>query len=98
MIGKVLPIQFALIVNLIQMKSMKVNDTPKNIMNQEFQHCSESQLSEVMNVKMHAILFTLNLNSTQRKLNEISWSHRKSLDTSKIDSETHAREAEEDWC
>jgi hypothetical protein len=28
---------------------------PKNMMNQEFQHCSESQLIEVMKIKMYSI-------------------------------------------
>jgi hypothetical protein len=31
--------QFGLIVNLIQMTSMKVIDTRENMLNQEFQHC-----------------------------------------------------------
>jgi hypothetical protein len=51
--------QCASIVNLIQMKWMKVIYTIENMMNQEFQHCSESQLIEVMNVKMHSIQFAL---------------------------------------
>jgi hypothetical protein len=35
-------IQFGLIVNEIQMKSMKVIHTRENMMSQEFQHCAES--------------------------------------------------------
>jgi hypothetical protein len=51
----VFPSEFALIVNLIQMKSMKVIDTCKIMMNQKFQHCSESRLIEVMILKIHRL-------------------------------------------
>jgi hypothetical protein len=44
MILKMHLIQFALIVNWIQMKLMKVIHTRENMMSQEFQHCSESRL------------------------------------------------------
>jgi hypothetical protein len=44
--------QFVLIVNLIQMKLMKVIHTMKNAMNQEFQHRVESQLTESLKMKM----------------------------------------------
>jgi hypothetical protein len=47
MIVKMHSIQFALVVNLIQMKWMKMIYTKKNMINQEFQHCVESQLIEV---------------------------------------------------
>jgi hypothetical protein len=48
-------IQFVLILNLIQMKWMKVIYTLKNMMSQGFQHWMESQLIEVMILKMHAL-------------------------------------------
>jgi hypothetical protein len=67
MIGKMRPIQFGLIVNLIQTKSMKVIDKMQHMMNQEFQHCSESQLIEGMNMKMHSIQFALIVNLIQMK-------------------------------
>jgi CRISPR/Cas system CSM-associated protein Csm2 small subunit len=50
-------IQFASIVNLTQMKLMKVIDNFKNIPNKEFQHWMESQLIEVMKLKMQMIQF-----------------------------------------
>jgi hypothetical protein len=55
-------IQFVLIVNWIQMKSMKVIYIRKNMMSQEFQHCSESRLIEVMILKMQPIQFVLIVN------------------------------------
>jgi ATP/ADP translocase len=39
----------------------------KNMMNQEFQHCSESRLIEVMILKMHTIQFGLIVNLIQMK-------------------------------
>jgi hypothetical protein len=51
--------QWASIVNLIQMKWMKMIRTIENMMKQKFQHCSESQLIEVMKKKMHPIQFAL---------------------------------------
>jgi hypothetical protein len=50
-------VQFVLIVNWIQMKSMKVTDTLRNITSQEFQHCLESGLIEVMKMKKHSSQF-----------------------------------------
>jgi hypothetical protein len=64
---KMHPIQFALIVNLIQMKSMKVIHNRQDMMNQEFQHCSESRLIEVMKMKMHPIQFAVIVNLIQMK-------------------------------
>jgi hypothetical protein len=49
------------------MKWMKVIDIRRNMMNQEFQHCSESQLIEVMNMKMHSIQCALIVNLIQMK-------------------------------
>jgi hypothetical protein len=66
-VRKIRPIQFGLIVNLIQMKWTKVIDTRKNMMSEEFQHCSESQLIEVMILKMHPIQFGLIMNLIQMK-------------------------------
>jgi hypothetical protein len=45
------------------------------MMNQEFQHCSELGLMQVMNMKMHRIQFALIVNLTQTKLSEIACSH-----------------------
>jgi hypothetical protein len=61
-------IQFVLIVNGIQLKSMKVNYTARNMMTQEFQHSSESRLIEVINMKMHSIQFVLIVNWIQMQL------------------------------
>jgi hypothetical protein len=49
------------------MKWMKVIHASQNMMNQEFQHCLESQLIEVMNMKMHRIQFVLMVNLIQMK-------------------------------
>jgi flagellar biosynthesis/type III secretory pathway chaperone len=49
------------------MKPMKVICTLRDMMNQEFQHCSESRLIEVMIVKMHTIQFGLIVNLIQMK-------------------------------
>jgi hypothetical protein len=49
------------------MKSRKVIDTHKTIMSQEFQHCLESQLIEVMILKMHPIQFAVIVNLMQMK-------------------------------
>jgi hypothetical protein len=46
---------------------MKVIHNMKNKMNQEFQHCSESSLIEVMKMKMHSIQFALIVNLIQMK-------------------------------
>jgi hypothetical protein len=52
MIQKMQMIQCGSSVNLLQMWLMKAIYTNKNRMNQEFQHCLESGLIEVMNMKM----------------------------------------------
>jgi hypothetical protein len=59
--------QCASIVNLIPMKWMKVIHTLKNRMSQEFEHCSESQLIEVMNLKMQTTQFGVIVNLIQMK-------------------------------
>jgi glycerol-3-phosphate responsive antiterminator len=46
---------------------MKVIYTRENMMNQEFQQCSESQLIEVMILKMHMIQFGSIVKSIQMK-------------------------------
>jgi hypothetical protein len=60
-------IQFGLIVNLIRVKWMKMVHTRENMMNQEFQHCSELLLIEVMILKIHPIEFGLVVNLIQMK-------------------------------
>jgi hypothetical protein len=62
---------------LIQMKSIKVMCNIENIMSQEFQHCLESQLTEVMKMKMHPIQFAVIANLIQ-----VKWI--KVIDTGKI--------------
>jgi hypothetical protein len=54
---KMLPIEFKSIVNLIQMKSMKLTCILQNMMIQEFQHSVEFQAIEVMKRKMLPIQF-----------------------------------------
>jgi hypothetical protein len=49
------------------MKSMKVIYNSKNMMNKEFQHSLESELIEVMNMKMQTIQFVLIVNLIQLK-------------------------------
>jgi hypothetical protein len=49
------------------MKWMKVIYTRENMMNEEFQHGMESQLSEEMILKMHPIQFGLNVNLIRMK-------------------------------
>jgi hypothetical protein len=49
------------------MKWMKVIYIIENMMNQQFQYCAESQLIEVMILKMHAIQFALIVNLIQMK-------------------------------
>jgi hypothetical protein len=53
--------------DLIQMKLTKVIDNLKNKMNKEFQHWMESQLIEVMNLKMQMIQFVSIVNVIQMK-------------------------------
>lgn len=48
-------IRWNVIVNSIEKQLMKVIKTMKNQLNQEFEHWMESQFTEVMNLKMHAI-------------------------------------------
>jgi hypothetical protein len=61
---KIQMIQFDSIVNLIQMKLMKVIYIHKNMMIQEFQHVVEFQLSQVMKMKMQMIQFESIVNLT----------------------------------
>jgi hypothetical protein len=65
---KMLLIQFVSIVNLIQMKLMKVIDTMKSMMNKEFQRWMEYHLIEVMKMKMQMIQFVSIVNLIQMKL------------------------------
>jgi hypothetical protein len=53
------------------MKWMKAIYKMKNRMSKEFQHCMESQLIEVMTLKMHPIQFAVIVNLIQMKLNEM---------------------------
>jgi energy-converting hydrogenase Eha subunit G len=48
-------IQFVSGLNSIRTKLMKIMYIAKNILSKEFQHFAESQLIEVMNMKMHMI-------------------------------------------
>jgi hypothetical protein len=50
-------IQFESIINVIQMKLMKVIDNVKSIMMQKFQYFAELQLIDVVNGKMQKIQF-----------------------------------------
>jgi hypothetical protein len=58
-------------VNWIQMKLMKVIHNMKNILIEQFQHCLESWLIEVMICKMLLIQFISTVNTIQRKSNPI---------------------------
>jgi hypothetical protein len=69
-------IRFESIVNLIQLKLMKVIDTLKNMMIQGFQHFVEFQLIQVVKMKMQMIQFESIVNLIQLKL-------MKALDTLK---------------
>jgi hypothetical protein len=53
---------------------MEVIYTVKSMMNQEFQHCSESRLIEVMIVKMHSIQFGVIVNLIQMKWMKVFYS------------------------
>jgi hypothetical protein len=64
-------IQNVSIVNLIQMKWMKVIYKNKNMTNKEFQHFVESKLIEVMNMKMQMIQFGSIINFIQIKLTKV---------------------------
>jgi CRISPR/Cas system CSM-associated protein Csm2 small subunit len=50
---------------------IKVIDTSKNSPNNEFQHCMESKLIEVMNDKMQMIQFVSIVNLIQMKLMKV---------------------------
>jgi hypothetical protein len=65
-------IQFASILNLIQMKLMKVSHRLQNMMNKEFRHFVESQLIKVRMMKMQMIQFVSRLNLIQMKLMKVS--------------------------
>jgi hypothetical protein len=65
MIYEMLPIQFVVSVNLIQIGLMKVIHNIKNNMIQEFQHYLESKLIEVVNMKMLMIQFVSIVNLIQ---------------------------------
>jgi hypothetical protein len=67
---KMQKIQFVSIVNLLQMKSMKVIDICRNMMIQEVWHHEESQSSEVTNPQMQMIQFGSNMIWIQTKLIE----------------------------
>jgi hypothetical protein len=64
-------IQFVSIVMDNQMKLMKVIDKMKNKMNKEFEQWKESQLIEVMNMKIQMIQFVSILNLIQTKLMKV---------------------------
>jgi hypothetical protein len=68
---KMYVIQFVSIVNLIQMKWMKIINKMKNMMNKEFQHSVESKLIEVMNHKMQMIQFISIVNLIRMKLMKV---------------------------
>jgi hypothetical protein len=65
MILKMQMIQFVSIVNLIQIKWMKVSNNRKNSSIQEFEQSKESQLIEVMILKMQMIQFVSIVNLIQ---------------------------------
>jgi hypothetical protein len=54
--------QFGLVVSLMQRKSTELIRILRHILTEEFQHCGESQLIEVMKIKMHLIQFVLIVN------------------------------------
>jgi hypothetical protein len=64
---KMLMIHFVSIVNLIQMKLMKVIYKMKSISNKESQHGMESKLIEIMNMKMQMIQPVSTVNLIQMK-------------------------------
>jgi hypothetical protein len=69
-------IQFDSIVNLIQMKLMKVIDNMKNMMIQEFQHSVEFQSIEVVKTEMPLIRFDSIVNLIQMKLMKVIDNHK----------------------
>jgi hypothetical protein len=66
-----LSIQFALIVNLIQMRRIEVIRNRKSIPNKEFQQSVELKSIEVRNSKMHTIRFALIVNLIQMRRNRV---------------------------
>jgi hypothetical protein len=85
-------IQFASIVNWIQMKLRWMMYKTKNMTNQLFQHCVESQLSEVMMMKMRGIQFALIVNWIQMKLSCVIYT-TKNLTTQQCQSHKGSRDA-----
>jgi DNA-directed RNA polymerase beta' subunit len=67
--------QRASVANLIQMKWMKVIDNIQNMMSKEVQHCMESQLIEVMKMKMHTIQFAVIVNLIQTKSMKVIYTY-----------------------
>jgi hypothetical protein len=76
MMMKMQMIRFESIVNLIQMKLMKVIYNMRNMMIQEFQHFVELKLMEVMNIKMLLIQFESIVNLIQMKLMKVIYNVR----------------------
>jgi NADH:ubiquinone oxidoreductase subunit 3 (subunit A) len=64
-------IQFVSIVNLIQMRLMKVIHKMKNRINEEFEQSKESQLIQVMIHKIQMIQFVSIVNLIQMKLMKV---------------------------
>jgi hypothetical protein len=62
---KMFSIYFVSVLNLIQIKLLKVMDKIRNNLIQEFQHCMESELIEGMMMKMLLIQFVSNVNLIQ---------------------------------
>jgi hypothetical protein len=63
----------------IMLEVMKVIHKMKNMMNKEFQHYEESQLIEVMKMKMHLIQFVLIVNLIQMKLMKVIYMMKNNL-------------------
>jgi predicted HTH domain antitoxin len=72
-------IQFDSMVNLIQMKLVKVSYNMRNMMIHEFPHFGEFQLIEVMNMKMQMIQFESIVNLIQMKLMKMRHTLRKMM-------------------
>jgi hypothetical protein len=69
--AKMLPIRFALIVNLIQMRPIEVICTRKSIPNKEFGNCVELQSTEGTKMKMLQSQFALIANLIQMRQNRV---------------------------
>jgi heme/copper-type cytochrome/quinol oxidase subunit 2 len=67
-------------VNLIQIKLIKVISKIKNILNQEFEQWKESQLIEVMKMKMYLIQFVSIVNLIQMKLMKVIYNRKNKKD------------------